>query len=224
MSSMTYTDTMNAMRSRHTVRNYLDKPVPADIQEKLQNEITRLNQVSGMNMQLIFNEPNCFQTGMSRYGSFRRVNNYLALVGPKSPKLEEQAGYYGMKFVLYAQYLGLNTCFVALTHGKSRAVIGKGEKEACLVTFGYGVNQGFPHTSRPVQELCQVTGEVPDWFKRGMEGALLAPTAVNQQKFLITYDGDKLKAAVSGRGFYTKIDLGIVKCSFELASGHTFDE
>ena len=53
---------------------------------------------------------------------------------------------------------------------------------------------------------------------------MLSPTAVNQQKFLISYDGKKLSAKVNGRGFFSKVDLGIVKCDFELASGHTFDE
>ena len=64
---------------------------------------------------------------------------------------------------------------------------------------------------------------MPDWFRRGMEAALLSPTAVNQQKFLISWDGQRLSGKVKGAGFYTKVDLGIVKRDFELASGHRFD-
>lgn len=49
-----------------------------------------------------------------------------------------------------------------------------------------------------------------------MEAVLLAPTAMNQQKFYITLErGKALARAV--RGFYTKMDLGIVKCHFEAA-------
>lgn len=217
-------DIMKVMQERHTVRNYLDKAIPLDIRDQLRAEVDKVNAESGLHMQLIFDEPGCFQTGMSRYGSFSGVQNYLAIVGKKSPDLEERAGYYGTKIVLFAQSIGLNSCWVALTHGKSKAVINKGEKEAVLVTLGYGVNQGHPHPSKPISELCRVSEPVPDWFKRGMIAAALAPTAVNQQKFLITYDGQKLKAEIPARGWYTKIDLGIVKCSFELASGHTFDE
>jgi hypothetical protein len=65
---------------------------------------------------------------------------------------------------------------------------------------------------------------MPDWFKTGMEAACLSPTAMNQQKFLISWDGEKLSAKVKGLGVYKKLDLGIVKHDFELASGHKFDE
>ena len=55
------------------------------------------------------------------------MNNYIALVGEKS-KSDESLGYYGEQIVLKAQELGLNTCWVAMTHGKSKAQIDKGEK------------------------------------------------------------------------------------------------
>ena len=53
----------------------------------------------------------------------------------------------------------------------------------------------------------------------GPEAAMLAPTAVNQQKFRFELDGEKVSAVSTG-GFYSKIDLGIVKYHFEAASGH----
>ena len=43
------------------------------------------------------------------YTSFSGVKNYIALIGKKSPNLEEACGYYGEKIVLRAQQLGLNT-------------------------------------------------------------------------------------------------------------------
>ena len=59
---------------------------------------------------------------------------------------------------------------------------------------------------------------MPDWFARGMEAVLLAPTAMNQQKFYFTLEGDRVRAR-AGRGFLTKMDLGIVKYHFEAATG-----
>jgi len=47
---------------------------------------------------------------------------------------------------------------------------------------------------------------------------LLAPTAMNQQKFIFELSGEKATAK-SGSGFYTKVDLGIAKLHFELAAG-----
>lgn len=217
-------DLMTAMQERHCVRNYLDVPIPQDLRDRLLEEAAKINEESGLNIQVFFDEPECFQTGMSRYGSFSNVKNYFSIVGKKGADLDEKAGYYGMKFTLILQSLGLNSCWVALTHGKSQAVVGKGEKEDILVSFGYGVTQGRQHWNRPVNELCEVTAPVPDWFVRGMEGALLAPTARNQQKFLITYDGTSLRAKATSRMFYASIDLGIVKYCFELASGKRFDQ
>ena len=66
--------------------------------------------------------------------------------------------------------------------------------------------------------MTKTEGTVPDWFGRGVEAALLAPTAMNQQKFLFTLDGSKVSSK-AGMGFYTKLDLGIVKYHFEIGAG-----
>lgn len=223
MENMKNSEIIELMRERHSVRQYTDLPIPQDVREKLLTEMTRLNRESGLHMQLFFDEPECFDSAMAHYGKFTGVRNYLAIVGKKSADLEEKSGYYGEKIVLLAQSLGLNSCWVGLTHGKSHAEIGRGEKQVIVVSLGYGEDQGVTRKTKTIEQLCQVAGEMPDWFRVGMEGALLAPTAVNQQKFLITWDGQDLAARVNGRGFFSKTDLGIVKCHFELASGHAFD-
>lgn len=215
---------IEVMKQRHSVRQYTDQKIPMEIQEKLKAEVERLNTESGLHMQLFFDEPVCFDSRMAHYGKFTNVKNYLSIVGKKEPKLEEKTGYYGEKVVLLAQSLGINSCWVGMTHGKSDAIINKDEKQVIVVSLGYGENQGVAHKNKPMDKLCSVTGDVPTWFHTGMEAAMLSPTAVNQQKFLISYDGKKLSAKVNGRGFFSKVDLGIVKCDFELASGHTFDE
>lgn len=220
---MDTTEVLETMRQRHSVRQYTNKPIPDEVRKPLLEEVTMLNQESGLHMQLLFDEPECFSSTRARYGKFTGVTNYLAIVGPKTPDLEEKAGYYGEHVVILAQRLGLNSCWVGMTHGKSRAIIQKNEKLAIIVSLGYGENQGAAHQSKPMDQLCQVAGPMPEWFKAGMEGAMLAPTAVNQQKFLICYDGQRLTARLNGRGFFDKVDLGIVKCDFELASGHKFD-
>lgn len=42
--------------------------------------------------------------------------------------------------MLKAQELRLNTCWVAMSHGKSSDVIQKGEKQTCIIAIGYGEN------------------------------------------------------------------------------------
>ena len=46
---------------------------------------------------------------------------------------------------------------------------------------------------------------------------MLVPTAMNQQKFHFTLDKN-IATAKAGLGFYTKLDLGIVKCHFEIGA------
>ena len=59
----------------------------------------------------------------------------------------------------------------------------------------------------------------PAWFRcRHAEAALLAPTAMNQQKFMITLHGGNAVSAEATGGSYSGIDLGIVRCHFELAA------
>lgn len=211
---------MEVIKARHSVRQYEDRKVPAEIREQLQSEVDAINKESGLHIQILFDEPKCFNSMMAHYGKFSGVQNYIALVGPKGSQLEEQVGYYGERLVLLAQSLGLNTCWVAMTHGKSAAQIGAGEKQACLISLGYGSTQGVPHVSKPMEQLVKADGELPDWFREGMEAVMLAPTAMNQQKFLFTLQGDKV-TATAGRGFYTGMDLGIVKYHYEAVTGRT---
>lgn len=93
-----------------------------------------------------------------------------------------------------------------------------GEKLCCVIALGYGETQGVAHKSKPIEQLCRVKGDMPDWFKRGMEAVVLAPTAMNQQKFLISLDGNKVNAKAL-TAFYSKLDLGIVKYHFEVGAG-----
>lgn len=211
-------DILEVMKARHSVRQYSDKKMECEIRETLTALANECNIESGLNIQVIFEEPKCFNSMMAHYGKFRGVENYIALVGRKGADLDEKAGYYGEKLVLKAQELGVNTCWVAMTHGKSAAQIKKGEKLACIIALGYGVTQGVAHSNKPVEQLCNWESGMPDWFSKGMEAALLAPTAMNQQKFYITLENGKVSAR-AGKGFYTKMDLGIVKYHFEAVTG-----
>ena len=212
-------DIMELMRSRHSVRQYLDKPIPQELRIQLNGYTERLNAESGLHIQIIYDEPECFSARMAHYGRFENAKNYIVMAGAKSAELDEKCGYYGEKLVLKAQELGLNTCWVALTHGKSRAVIGDNEREVIIISLGYGKGQGSARRSKAAFEVSNVDDDAPDWFKRGIEAALLAPTAVNQQKFRFERHDDRVSAKAGLIGPCLKVDLGIVKCHFELGAG-----
>lgn len=207
-----------AIAARHSVRNFKDKAIDAQAADELQELIKECNRLSGFNIQLCLNEPKAFDSTMAHYGKFRNCKNYIALIGPK--KDEEKCGYYGEKLVLKAQQLGLNSCWVALSYSKSSVPckIPKGQKLHSVIALGYGETQGAPHKSKSMEELYRADGEIPLWFRNGMTAAMLAPTAVNQQKFLLTLENDTVHAKAL-RGFYSKIDLGIIKYHFEIGAG-----
>ena len=210
---------MEAIRARHSVRSYLDQPIGEEKAEKIRAFIDECNQESGLHIQLVVNEPQAFSSFLAHYGAFEGVTNYIALVGPKSPDLDEKCGWQGEKIVLHAQQLGLNTCWVALTYTKIPGAfeVRPGERLACVISLGCGKTQGHAHKSKSLQDVT-AGGDHPDWFVRGVECALLAPTAVNQQKFRFTREGRYVTAA-SGLGPCAKIDLGIVKYHFEIGAG-----
>lgn len=211
---------MEAMKERHSVRQYEDRPLDQNAVAALQEEISACNREGGLHIQLVTNEPKAFDGFMAHYGKFSGVRNYIAMIGKKGPDLEEKCGYYGERLVLKAQQLGLNTCWVAMTYSKIKTAftVADGEKLCIVISLGYGKTNGVPHKSKSADAVAKADGAFPAWFKAGVEAALLAPTAMNQQKFLFTLDGNRVSAK-AGFGLYTKIDLGIARYHFEIGAG-----
>ena len=214
---------IEAIRARHSVRKYTDQPIETAKVATLRVEVEKLNAESGLNIQLVLDEPKCFSSGMWKYGQFSGVKNYFVMAGPKGKEAEEKIGYYGEKLVLLAQTLGLNTCWVGLTYKKipGTYTLRDGDTVHCVIALGYGTIPGVQHPLKPVDQFYESDGLPPKWFQDGMEAAILAPTAVNQQKFkFILHEGNKVetKTGFSMAG-YTNIDLGIVKYHFEIGAG-----
>ena len=211
---------LEAIQARHSVRSYEPRPLGRAEKAALQERIAQLNAASGLHIQLVCDEPRAFDGFLAHYGKFSGVTNYLALVGRKGADLDEKCGYYGEQLVLLAQQLGLNTCWVALTYSKVKEAYEQGpdEKLPVVIALGYGTTQGTAHKSRPASAVSTADEEGCAWFEAGVEAALLAPTAMNQQKFTFSKQGSTVSAK-AGLGFYAKLDLGIVKLHFELGAG-----
>ena len=232
---------LEAIQARHSVRAYKDQPLAEDVVKVLEDEIVKLNREGQLHIQLITNEPKAFQGTLAKYGKFRNANNYLVMAGKKADDLDERVGYYGEHLVLLAQTLGLNTCWVGLSYSKvpGTYVLGEDEKIACYIAIGYGETQGVSHKIKTIEQVSNASDSTPPWFKRGVEAALLAPTAVNQQKFFFHYvskashsaersfeyvgEKDGRHQVHAKKGFslvgYTQMDLGIVKYHFEVGAG-----
>ena len=227
-----------AIVARHSVRAYKDQPLAEDVVKRLEEEIAEVNQTGSLHIQLIRNEPKAFQGTLAKYGKFRNVTNYMVMAGKKSDNLDERIGYYGEHLVLLAQTLGLNTCWVGLSYKKipDTYVLDEGEVIKAYIAIGYGETQGSSHKIKTIEQVNRTAVRTfgssknasditPLWYTKGIEAALLAPTAVNQQKFSFEYVGTnngrhqvRAKKGISMIG-YTQIDLGIAKYHFEIGAG-----
>lgn len=215
-------DILQPMKERHSVRAYTGQKIESEKRKQLDALIRACNEESGLHIQIRYDDPTGFDSRLAHYGKFQNVDNYIILAGKPSRDLQEKCGYYGEKIVLEAQMMGLNTCWVALSFNKSAVekLIPAGEKMVLVIAIGYGKTQGTPHKGKTLKGVLDTKGEVLDWFQKGAEAALLAPTAINQQKFKIGMKDGNPTIRIAGMGPYTKIDLGIVKYHFEAASGH----
>ena len=212
---------LEAIDDRHSVRAYKRDPIPEEIRSRLDAFTAECNQEGELHISIRYDDPDGFDSKLAHYGSFRNVRNYIILAGKKESDFDFRCGYYGEKIVLFAQQLGLNTCWTALTFNKKKVkeLIDPGDSLCMVIALGYGETQGNSHKSRNVSDVIASRGNMPEWFRNGVEAALKAPTAVNQQKFAFGMKDGEPAVMLKGIGAYTKVDLGIVAYHFEIGSG-----
>lgn len=213
-----------AIDARHSVRAYTMRPIDGEILKALEEEIAACNAESGLDFRLVRNDPNAVKGLWASYGAFENADNYIALAGPDTDDLHRLCGYFGERVVLFAETLGLSTCWIAGSYKKKnvKKLLNDGEALAAIISIGYAQKPGKPHKSKTYEQVTETTGPVPDWFRKGVEAARKAPTAINQQRFRFTLkDGKATVRALPGP--YAKIDLGIVQYHFEVGAGQPIE-
>ncbi|MCR5596210.1 MAG: nitroreductase [Lachnospiraceae bacterium] len=206
-----------AIISRHSVRSYEDKPIEQDKVELINDKIRELNESGNLNLQFIEDAGKTYNKLFSRAAGLGSAPSVIACVGKDDEDLDERVGYYGEKLVLFLQQIGLNTCWTGTFNRKNtEAVVMDGERLVITIAVGYGRDQGKEHRSKDASEVTQGRTDRPEWFKNGVKMALLAPTAINQQKFTIRLNDDDSVDFIDNGGILSKVDLGIVKCHFDI--------
>lgn len=219
---------IEAIGQRHSVRRYHPEPLPALAREKIIKATELLNRLEDIEFTLVENEPEAF-SGLLAYGSFSGVTNYIVITAPKGHDADIKGGCRGELLVLYARTLGLDTCWAGLSYRRSSPLFPKPEKGrrilACIA-IGRGIDHGHPHRIKSPGQVSNISADTPEWFDAGVKAALLAPTAVNQQRFRFTYIAPETPGglpAVRARALfslagYTRVDLGIAMLHFKLCS------
>lgn len=215
---------LEVMKQRHSVRKFTDKSLSESIVNELITQISLVNQMGDLSIELITNEPKAFGSMIRTFGRIKNCRNYLVVKGKNDDFLDWKAGLYGERIVLKAQELGLNSCWVAggFKQVEGTFTVRTDERVVCYILLGYGENNGISHKTKSFDEVVrQVKYEsAPLWFKRGIEAALLAPTAMNKQDFVFAIDADNEEIAlvISNGSKYSTLDCGIAASHFELAS------
>lgn len=148
-----------------------------------------------------------------------------AATDPGEIALQERVGYYGERVALRAVQLGLETSWAVLDDADTAEhpwwCLYPGEKIVWVLAFGHGARPGGRRRSKPIEELCRIPDgmAMPDWFRAGMEAAMLAPTSLSQQPFLFTLYEDGTVSAEATEGLFAHVGLGCAKYHFEVGAG-----
>jgi len=224
----------NAIETRRSRRKYVPAPLGPGHVKKLQGLIDEYNSKANLDIRLVVNNGEAFGGLRKSYGMLSGVRNYFGLIGDKNDPVNiEKLGYYGELLVLHATALGLGTCWVGGTFDRASCPfdLAKGRSVICAITVGsvgekMSVKEKFiskltHRKTKSAEEMYASDSPVPEWFLRGMESVKLAPSAVNRQPVMFTYNDSGAVAAtvkdISGEGF--ALDLGIAKLHFELGAG-----
>ena len=217
---MSYID---AIKNRHSVRNYRADSVEDKKIEKIEELITDLNKEGNLHFQFIKDAGKTYNRLLNKAMGLASAPSVIACVGTDDETLEQRVGYFGEKLVLFIQELGLNTCWVGTFNQKNiGAEVKDNERLVISIAVGYGKDKGKPHKSKSPEQVMEAKGDRPYWFNKGVDMALLAPTAINQQKFLIRLNDDESVDFVDKGGIFSQVDLGIVRCHFEIGAEKSF--
>lgn len=214
---------IDAIKERHSVRNYEAKKIEADKVKKIRAKIEELNKEGNLHLQFMEDAGKTYNKLFNKVAGLGSAPSVIACVGIDDETLEQRVGYYGEKLVLFIQELGLNTCWAGTFNEKNiGAEVGDGEKLVISIAVGYGKDKGKPHKSKSPEQVIEAKGDRPYWFNKGVDMALLAPTAINQQKFTIRLNEDESVDFVDKGGIFSQVDLGIVRCHFEIGAEKSF--
>ena len=219
-------DYLELMRTRRSIRKYAPDTIESDLTDLIENEINAVNEQSGFYFQMVLNNDDVLKNMLLTFGMFKNARNIIALVGPSDTfddegEIDEKIGYYGARVLLYIHSLGLGTCFITGTYSKNKTRAFLADNQKIFGVISFGVTDVYPDKPRKIKTIDKISDYKPtdpEWYKNGIEGALLAPTAMNLQPFEIFRDGNKNVFCRMTTGINPSVDCGIAHYFFEKAA------
>ena len=119
----------DAIKQRHSVRQYKPDRIEDDKVALIKAKIHELNAEGNLHLQFIEDADKTYNKLFNKVAGLGSAPSVIACVGKDTPGLDQRVGYYGEKLVLYAQTLGLNTCWTGTFNRKNiTADISEGER------------------------------------------------------------------------------------------------
>jgi hypothetical protein len=214
-------------------RKYTNSPIDFTVVSKLKGLIDKYGNMAGMRMELVLNNGKAFNGFRKSYGMFSGVNDYVGLIADVHDKTAaERLGYYGELLVLNAVTMGLGTCWVGGTFSRPDMPFALSDDETliCAIVIGNTdkddsfkekLIRNITHRkSKTAEEMYKSDSPVPDWFLSGMEAVQKAPSAVNRQPVMFSYNAGVASASVKNISDNSvALDFGIAKLHFEIGAG-----
>jgi len=240
---------IEVIRERISNRSYQNKPLEEDLKINLSNYLENLEGPFKAKTRYKLIEKKASEDNnikLGTYGMIRGASSFIAAVALQGEMGLEELGYELEKFILYADSLGVGTCWLGGTFKKgefAKAMELNVEEILPIVT-----PIGYPNTEKNVlaslvrtvvgsknrkswKELFfdgsfnkNLTEEDAGVYKSALEMVRLGPSASNKQPWRIVRDKDKFhfylchtKGYAKGLAFdMQKIDMGIAMCHFDL--------
>lgn len=212
------------------------KSIDGEVYRQLQDSVHELSQKSEVAFELQgpFEAHN--QLELSRAMFCGQPPLYVTCVAPKGEYFEEQIGYFGEQFVLFATSLGLGTCWVHGTYKKESAAYTRYPN----CTLHDVIPVGYPLLPLPLkqkiiraairkkdhkpEELYKYPNQFDreeQWVQEGIKAVLAGPSAVNEQPVVFSRDSWTNQITAELPIINTGMewcDLGIAKYHFEVAA------
>ena len=230
-----------AIFKRRSRRSFAPKLIEPDLLAKLQTLCAEFRPFPHARAVLVAESADkVFKGAIGPYGKVKGSPAFIAFIGDMSSNsVQEETGYLGEGIILEATALHLATCWVAgFFHPEvvaSLIKLDKSERVLSVTPVGYAnkllsleerlmTGFGWTHRRKSLSKLAKSSEqkEWPEWIKKALEAARMAPSAINRQpwRFLITEDGITISVDRIGRDFNVarRLDCGIAMLHLELAA------
>lgn len=230
-------DIIQAIEKRISCRAFSSKQVEQGKFEMLVEQAEKINRETGLHFQIHGPGEDGTAINMSPKMFASNPPCFAALVAPKGPIPEEKLGFYGEELVLFAETLGLSTCWVASTYDRDSIEVDLSEGEVLhdVVPIGYApekmpvkqrtIRAGIRGRSKKLEDLYRgpvPLDRAPEWIQACIDAVWRAPSAINEQP--VVFVQDAIEGPVRAELIRVKTgmeytDLGIAKYHFQVVAG-----